>query len=265
MSVASKTIRVGLAAALVSMVFPVRPSAGEDLPATAGMTRIAGGRFRMGATGKQAEPNESPVHWVTLSPYAIDTVEVSVGAYKACVDKGACVAPRVKASRCTWTKNDPQLPINCVSYDEADRYCIAMGKRLPTEAEWELAARGLSDNAWPWGKDRPNCEKAVTRGGDKTADGCAETGPLAVGGHPAGRSQLGVLDMAGNVEEWVADWYDDRYPEGEATDPRGPALGTAHVLRGGSWLSQQLATRTTSRNWGSSEERGITVGFRCAR
>ena len=250
--------------ASAALFWTVSASSDEPESQPTGMIKIPAGTFRMGAKGHNAEANEGPVHNVTVASFFIDTTEVTVGAYKACVDKGACVPPTLRAASCTYTKNNPQLPVNCVSFDEADRYCLAQGKRLPTEAEWEYAARGAAGNEYPWGFDRPSCERAITRNGDKTAEGCSD-GPTEVGGHPAGRSPFGVQDMAGNVEEWVADWYDDRLPTAPTENPKGPEIGTAKVMRGGSWQSPHHLVRTSTRSWGSLVERGATVGFRCAK
>ena len=251
------------------------PASGPDAPpepaplptaTQEGMVRVPGGTFRMGSTGRKAQPNETPVHAVTVSPFHMDVTEVTVGAYRACVTRGACVPPTITSSQCTWDKGDAELPMSCVSFVEAQVFCAAEQKRLPTEAEWELAARGTSERTYPWGDDVPDCEHAIAKKGDKTTDGCGD-GPKRVDPR-RGRSPYGVADLAGNVEEWVADHYDDRYPPAEnraVVDPRGPAVGTARVLRGGGFLSPRASIRVSARSWASAAERGANVGFRCAR
>jgi formylglycine-generating enzyme required for sulfatase activity len=250
----------------------VRAALGAPAPAVeaGGMLRVAGGRFRMGLVGGRAEPNESPTRQVEVRPYWLDLSEVSVGAYRACVERGACRQPSGASPACTYGRGAPELPVNCVGFEDAERYCAAQGKRLPTEAEWEFAARsGNNDSPWPWGPAPPSCLRVTAALGDSLRDLCGRDGPRPAGALKAGRTRSGFFDLSGNVEEWVADWYDDRYPAiGEGAvdrDPKGPAAGVAHVLRGGSWLSRWPALRVTARSWGSAAERGPTVGFRCAR
>ncbi|MCS6901435.1 MAG: SUMF1/EgtB/PvdO family nonheme iron enzyme [Myxococcales bacterium] len=241
---------------------PVVPAA---RPAdTTGMILIPAGTFLAGSTGKQAEPNEGPLHEVSLSAFWIDRTEVTVEAYRRCVDAGRCAPLSPPSSKhCTFSQGNGTLPINCISYEEAAQYCLAHGKRLPTEAEWEYAARGSLPPKYPWGEAEPTCKHAISRKGNSAADGCGE-GPAPVGERPEGKSPFGLLDMAGNVEEWVSDYYDDRYVPTILRDPLGAPPTAARVLRGGSWASPWRHLRVTHRSWGSSMERGPTVGFRCA-
>ena len=225
-----------------------------------GMVRILGGRFTMGTDDKKSPPNERPSRVVVVSPFWIDKTEVTVGAYRACVDRGACPRPVRSSSSCTYDLGDPALPINCVPWTSAQAYCIAMNKRLPREVEWEMAARGTTPIKYPWGGgSAAGCGAAVTLASDATQRSCGGKKPARVGTHPAGVSPYGVHDMSGNVEEWVADWY------GEAVSDLSPRAGASHVLRGGGWLSQPSHSKTTSRNWGSVREAGPNVGFRCAK
>jgi formylglycine-generating enzyme required for sulfatase activity len=226
------------------------------------MILVPGGRFTMGATQRPAEPNEGPTREVTLGPYWVDRTEVTAGAYRACVDRGACLAPRISSRACTYDRGDPQLPMNCVSFDEADAYCLAQKKRLLTEAEWEFAARSGPGAPYPWGHETPGCDRLIAMRADWTAEGCSPTGPQPVGLRPRSRSRHGIEDLAGNVEEWVSDFYDDRLPTEGTT---GAARGSSRVLRGGSWMSPRKATRVTARSWGGAQERGPGVGLRCAR
>jgi formylglycine-generating enzyme required for sulfatase activity len=154
-------------------------------------------------------------------------------------------------------------PVVQVAYEDALAFAAWAGKRLPTEAEWEFAARGSLPPSFPWGPLEPTCRHAISRKGNSAADGCGE-GPAPVGQRPDGKSPFGLLDMAGNVEEWVSDYYDDRHVASASRDPRGAPPSAAHVLRGGSWASPWRHLRVSHRNWGSSVERGPSVGFRCA-
>jgi len=223
-----------------------------------GMLRIPGGRFMMGTSDKNAPPNERPARSVAVSAFWIDRTEVSVAAYRACVERGACARPPRTSPMCTFDLGDPQLPVSCVPWSSANAFCLAVGKRLPREVEWENAARGTTPIRYPWGGGH-GCGVAATLAGETTNRSCSGKRPSKVGAHGGGASPYGVLDMSGNVEEWVADWYADSVSE------LSPRAGASHVLRGGGWLSVPSLARTTSRNWGSVREAGPNVGFRCAR
>lgn len=223
-----------------------------------GMLRIPGGRFTMGTSEKNAPPNERPARSVAVPAFWIDRTEVTVAAYRACVDRGACARPSRTSPMCTFELGDPQLPVSCVSWSSANAFCLAVGKRLPREVEWENAARGTTPIRYPWGGGH-GCGVAATLAGETTNRSCSGKRPSRVGAHLGGASPYGVLDMSGNVEEWVADWYADSVSE------LSPRAGASHVLRGGGWLSVPSLARTTSRNWGSVREAGPNVGFRCAR
>lgn len=223
-----------------------------------GMLRLPGGRFTMGSTNPRAPANERPAHALTIAPFWIDRTEVTVGAYRACIEAGQCAKPARASATCTYDAGDPDLPVSCVHWHDADTYCHFAGKRLPSEREWEYAARGTFPTSFPWGGG-PSCSNAITLVNDQSGKSCL-TRPARVGSHPGGASVFGVMDMSGNVEEWTDDWYVESLGTGPA-----PRSGAAHVLRGGGWLSQPSLSRTTSRNWGSALEAGPNVGFRCAR
>jgi formylglycine-generating enzyme required for sulfatase activity len=224
------------------------------------MVRLPGGRFTSGTADPTSEPNERPPHAVVIAPFWLDRTEVTVGAYRACVEKHLCALPAKSSASCTYDLGEPDLPISCVHWRDADVYCRAIGKRLPREAEWEFGARGLSRSRYPWGGWSSGCGYAATLMTDATGRSCTKTRPAKVGTHPLGGSPFGILDMTGNVEEWTADWYAEKTAEGAE-----PRAGASHVLRGGGWLSWPRLSRTTSRNWGSALEAGPNVGFRCAR
>lgn len=223
-----------------------------------GMLRLPGGRFTMGSTNLRAPANERPAHTLTIPAFWIDRTEVTVGAYRGCVDAGACAKPARASATCTYDAGDPDLPVSCVHWKDADAYCHFANKRLPTEREWEYAARGTFPTSFPWGTG-PSCTNAITLLNEQSGKSCLPR-PARVGSHPGGASVFGVMDMSGNVEEWTDDWYVEQLGSGPA-----PRSGAAHVLRGGGWLSPPSMSRTTSRNWGSALEAGPNVGFRCAR
>jgi formylglycine-generating enzyme required for sulfatase activity len=229
------------------------------VPEKSGMLRLPGGRFTMGSADRASPPNERPPHAVTIAPFWIDRTEVAVGAYRACVDARACGRPATSSVECTFDLDDPELPVSCVRWQDADAYCRWAGKRLPHESEWEFAARGAFGYRYPWGGWRSTCALATTLLRDGSGARCEAARPSRVGAHPQGASLWGVQDLSGNVEEWTADWYAETYA-GNA-----PRSGASHTLRGGGWLSEPSAARTTSRDWASSIEAGPNVGFRCAK
>jgi formylglycine-generating enzyme required for sulfatase activity len=242
---------------------PVRPPpvhARPKLPSKDGMLLLPGGRFMMGSSDPKAPSNERPAHLETVGPFWIDRTEVTVGAYRACVEKHSCRTPERSSATCTYEMGDPLLPISCVRFEDADTYCRLLGKRLPREVEWEFAARGTTNAVFPWGRGASNCAVAATLLHESTGRSCTGRKPSKVGVHPMGASTFGVLDLSGNVEEWTSDWYSESVAGGAA-----PSAGASHTLRGGGWLTPPSMSRTTSRNWGSSLEAGANVGFRCAR
>jgi formylglycine-generating enzyme required for sulfatase activity len=238
---------------------PNRPAiVRQPVVARDGMLRLAGGRFVMGTSSPRAPANERPARPTTVAPFWIDRTEVTVGAYRACVDGGACARPSRASATCTFDVGDPELPVSCVHWRDADAYCRSAGKRLPTEREWEYAARGSFPASFPWG-GVSSCANAVTLVNELSGRGCTAR-PARVGSHPSGASVFGVQDLSGNVEEWTADWYVESLGPGPS-----PRAGAARVLRGGGWLSTPSQSRTTSRDWGSALEAGPNVGFRCAK
>jgi serine/threonine-protein kinase len=230
-----------------------------QVPQKDGMLRLPGGKFTMGSNDFNAPRNEKPSRPMSVGPFWIDRTEVTVTQYKGCVERGACRRPVKTSASCTYDLGDPELPVSCVHWSDADAYCRWAGKRLPSEAEWEFAARGTLNVRYPWG-GALTCQNAVTLMSDRDAGkGCAFR-PMRVGSHPSGASMYGVLDLAGNVEEWTADWYTESMGRGPA-----PRAGSSHVLRGGGWQSPPSSAKTTSRNWGSAVEAGPNVGFRCVK
>ncbi len=238
---------------------PAHPAAPRlQVPLRDGMLRLPGGHFAMGSASPKAPVNERPVRAVTVAPFWVDRTEVTVAAYRACVAAGTCPVPARTSAMCTYDADDPDLPVSCVHWADADAYCGWVGKRLPSEREWEYAARGPMAVPFPWGVGT-SCGNAITLINEQSGRSCAHR-PARVGTHPGGASVFGVQDLSGNLEEWTADWYVELLGPGPA-----PRAGAAHVLRGGGWLSTPSQSRTTSRNWGSALEAGANVGFRCAK
>jgi formylglycine-generating enzyme required for sulfatase activity/serine/threonine protein kinase len=287
------------------IVPPAAPASGPAAMAPAcpkGLLFIPGGEFFMGSEEKDAFPFEKPPHRVKLSPYCLGELEVTVTQYKECSDRGACRRagkendwPGIKPAQqkiydplCNIQdpRGKAEHPINCVDWEQAREYCEAHGARLPTEAEWEFAARGPDGRVYPWGDDPPSghllnaCGKECLEWQKKHPDpdnppasmfedddGFPTTAP--VGSFPKGKSRYGVQDVVGNVWEWTADWYaeyDKASAQTVATDPKGPATGTERVIRGGAWNGTQPSwVRPSFRYHVAPKARGYAFGFRCAK
>ena len=218
------------------------------------MVKVPAGAFTMGGGDQE---DERPAHHVHVSAYWIDRDEVTRGEYQKCVAAGACAAPD--------GEGDTRVAVTGVSWRDAEAYCRFAGKRLPTEAEWEKAARGTDGRIYPWGND-PSCAQANF--GNFQGEGrCPQNPgkPVAVGSYP-GASPYGARDMAGNVWEWVADRYDPRYyHHSPARDPQGPSTGDKRVVRGGACCSMFGLPRASNRLAFPESYRDIDIGFRCAR
>ena len=245
---------------------------GGDEPATrsrlsdgALMVQIAAGPFLRGSPKGVGEEDEEPQTTVTLKTYWIDQLEITVAQYERCFDAEACGAPQ-SGKTCNWG-NDERLdhPINCVAWKDARDYCAWAGARLPTEAEWEKAARGTDGRKYPWGNQEPNCDLAISPY-PELKRGCGRNTTWPVGSKPAGASPYGLLDVAGNVWEWCADYYqEDWYSKSPQTDPTGPATGSPRVNRGGGWESHDiLHLRPSNRYKFAPNFRFHALGFRCA-
>lgn len=241
------------------------------------MLYIPEGIFSMG-NDESDERDQKPAHLVRLDAFFIDETEVTNGAYAQCVEDGECDPP--DSPNATYHRSyygDPAFddyPVIFVSWYDADTFCNWRGGRLPSEAEWEKAAgfeavEGLKFT-YPWGDafdgTRLNyCDKNCPRDFRDAAvdDGHQDTAP--VGSYAVGRSPLGLFDMAGNVMEWVGDWYDSRaYGESGDTNPLGPLEGNFKVMRGGSWLSPASEVTVTTRDSFDPLVTRANLGFRCA-
>lgn len=256
--------------ALIVGAVPVVTMSCETGTAPVEMVLIPAGSFWMGcneAVDDQCSLDEYPYHEVTLSAYYMDKTEVTLTAYEECVTAGSCTAPSTGGD-CIWdTSGKGYHPVNCVDWNQSRTYCEWAGKRLPTEAEWEKAARGTDGRKYPWGNETPTCDYAVIA--DSThAEGCGRATTRDVcSKSPAGDSPYGLCDMTGNVWEWVSDWHSyDYYQNGPATNPVGPESGTARIMRGGGYFYQDFSILRTSIR-GSNVQSGTLfhLGFRCAR
>jgi formylglycine-generating enzyme required for sulfatase activity len=219
------------------------------------MVGVPAGEFLMG--NDEGYPWEGPVHTVYLDAFYIDKLEVTNAQYRQCVDQGICKDLEKRTSFDNPAKADH--PVINVTWHWAKIYCRWTGKRLPTEAEWEKAARGVDGRMYPWG-DEIDCDHAQYK------DCGGETIP--VGSLPDGASPYGALDMAGNVWEWVIDeWQEDYYLVSPKENPQGPKnpknISEIHVFRGGSWSEPGDLVRTTYRTWYEPNAQYYNLGFRC--
>jgi len=274
--------RIGVGAALLCLVLCCRGDGHEVIVWTADgaeMVLVPAGEFVQGSRDEEIEralqlclqnrgtctlqwfEDEGPQRRVYLDGFYIDRYDVTNARYERCVSAGVCHPPfpissRMRSEYCGHPRY-ADYPVIYVSWQDADDYCRWAGKRLPSEAEWEKAARGVTGRRWPWG-NRWDPQKL-----NSWSAGLHDT--TQVGGYPQGGSPYGAMDMAGNVWEWVADWYEYGY-YGRAPDrnPYGPSRGRSKVLRGGSWLSDSQYTRTTFRFPRPSDYRTASFGFRCA-
>lgn len=244
----------------------VEPPIGRD---GAPMIVIPAGSFPMGVpTGdRDGGRDEYPRHNVFVDTFAIDTFEVTHGRYRIFVNATGHRVPNNPRTptRSLWqadtiTDSLTDRPVINVDWFDAEAYCTWAGKRLPTEAEWEKAAKGMSDQRFPWGNVEPTAKHLNYNQrwiGEKTL--------MPVGSYEAGKSPYGVYDMAGNVWEWVNDWYDARYYEkSPEKNPRGPDTGTKRVIRGAGWQNETPTIRIFTRVASDPSVRNESTGFRCA-
>ena len=267
---------------LTETFLPPTPSVTID------MVLIPAGEFEMGSNAEDAiaicqelyEPygsenkpcklnvfeDEEPIHVVKLDAFYIDKFEVTTADYQICVGEGVCNVPESDFEREGYFDNPEyaNYPIINVSWDDAQTYCNWRGARLPTEAEWEKAARGTDGRTYPWGNTFDGglgnfCDREY-----EYNDGYEENAP--VGSYPEGASPYGVMDMAGNVWEWVADWYGYNYfSNSPAENPQGPPNGAMRVLKGGTWKCEGFYdVRSADRSGWFSDHKFVYIGFRCA-
>ncbi|MGQ0812347.1 MAG: formylglycine-generating enzyme family protein [Nitrospiraceae bacterium] len=233
------------------------------------MVIVSAGPFPMGvpAGDRDGGRDEYPRHEVHVDTYSIDTYEVTNGRYIEFVKATGHRVPHnpKNPTRNLWqgeaiTESLTNRPVINVDWFDAEAYCKWAGKRLPTEAEWEKAAKGNQDRRFPWGNVEPTAKHLNYNQqwiGEKTL--------MPVGSYDAGKSPYGAYDMAGNVWEWVADWYDPRYYEtSPANNPKGPENGTKKVIRGAGWQNETPTVRIFTRVDSDPTVRNESTGFRCA-
>jgi gamma-glutamyl hercynylcysteine S-oxide synthase len=245
----------------------------KEKPADSGKTLTAYDKRMKTPWSAEAFHDEGPAHMVFLDSFLIDRYEVSNQDYGGFIKTQGHPAPAY------WDDprlNQPEQPVVGVNWYEAKAYCESRGKRLPTEAEWEKAARGPQGNLYPWGQEFDSA---------KVNFGKRHEATMPVNAYSEGVSYYGVYNMAGNVFEWVSDWYDPRYYGRLETmvNPTGPAkavwlggtgtyvdrltVGEKRVIRGGSWIAPESTVRTTHRFWNHplNNSYGVGLGFRCAK
>ncbi len=293
---------VPAASAPASAPASAAPAAPPPISCPEGMVELAGGAMFMGSTDEDLGEDVRPPHKVKVSKFCFDKNEVTVEQMTACVNGGHCLRPKPKvaypgakeeeiaafSALCNYGQGDKKdHPMNCVSWSTAQQFCESEGgrlepggARLPTEAEWEFAARGSGQRVYPWGDEEPGPKRLNACGTECSKwlqtvklkdygrmfdadDGHPATAP--VGSYPAGASTAGVLDLAGNVWEWTADWYGP-YVDDEQADPKGPQSGKTRVVRGGGFNGLKPAWAKPAYRWHtvpSTTSHGI--GFRCAK
>jgi formylglycine-generating enzyme required for sulfatase activity len=271
---------------------PESPALGDTWTRAGGplMVYVPAGEFEMGSTGDEVDnalvlcqeygsgcdramfERELPVHTVALDGFWIDRTEVTNAQYAQCVAAGGCDAPARGYTSPSANYGDSAYadhPVVILDWHQATAYCAWAGARLPTEAEWEYAARGPEGRRYPWGDEFDgtrlnfcdvNC--GTSRAERLFDDGYVDTAP--VGSYPDGVSWCGALDLAGNVWEWTADWYGD-YLSSPQVNPRGASSGDYRVLRGGSWQDISVFMRCAYRGWDLPFMQIDSHGFRCAR
>ncbi|MGD0004170.1 MAG: SUMF1/EgtB/PvdO family nonheme iron enzyme [Anaerolineaceae bacterium] len=279
----SPTVTITLTPSLTATVTPTPGIGSTRVSPMDGMrlVYVPEGNFQMGLTGYQAEivveqclplmgrisdcenevKNAKPAHMVWLDAFWIDQTDVTNAQYAKCVSAGGCQPPRNNQSstHASYYGNADfdDYPVIYVDWSQADSYCTWAGRRLPTEAEWEKAARGTDGRIYPWGKwiDQKKANYGYILGDTTRA-----------GSYPDGASPYGALDMAGNVGQWVADWYDESYYQSQTTwaNPGGPYSGTVRVIRGGSWINLGFDVSSSVRLTGDPGDAEMSFGFRCA-
>jgi len=217
---------------------------------------IPAGKFTMG------DNEVLPRKEIYLDAFYMDKYEVTTSRYAGFLKAtGAVNLPEGWETVDLATRGD--RPVVGVTWFEANAYCRWAGKRLPTEAEWEKAARGTDERAYPWGNELPNSGLATFL--RKSSLDAYKDGLSPVGSHEAGKSPYGIHDLAGNAYEWVADWHRDGYVAGQTVNPTGPESSQTKVLRGGGWQDPAQRIASTRRYSGTPTNRADDVGFRCAR
>jgi sulfatase modifying factor 1 len=210
-----------------------------------GMVWISGGSFGMGSPDGEGAADEHPHHAVKVNGFYMDKTEVTQAEYE-----------HVMGQNPTYFKDCPNCPAENVAWIGANEYCKKVGKRLPTEAEWEYAARAGTQTKYYWGNEMDSSFAWYDKNSNQRTHPIAQKRP----------NPFGLADMSGNVWEWCADWYESTYYQEKISDnPKGPDTGQYRVMRGGSWAFGGYSLRCACRNWGSPVASSSYVGFRCVR
>jgi len=257
------------------ILFFLQPAAGADFPKTmtgkdgAPLVLIPTGEFLMGTSLslRDGGRDEYPERRIFLDAFYMDTYEVTNGRYLEFIKATGHRVPEHPLDKklTLWRGTTvPEAfrdhPVVNVAWQDAETYCAWAGRRLPTEAEWERAARGMSGKRFPWGDTEPT--RTLANYLNQWRDGA---GLEPVGSHPQGASPEGVHDLQGNVWEWVGDWYDAHYYEkGPTRNPKGPIEGARKVIRGSGWESEAPLLRSAHRLSSDPKNRNHSLGFRCA-
>ncbi|MBN2498096.1 MAG: formylglycine-generating enzyme family protein [Deltaproteobacteria bacterium] len=223
---------------------------------------IPGGSFEMGSDAGDA--NEQPIHQVSVEAFEMNATEITVAQYRRCVDETLCSEPGT-GYECNWQFHDRDAhPMNCVTWEQAARFCTCAGGGLPSEAAWEYAARGAGEQrTYPWGEEEASCDLAMMFQGQM---GCGSPSTAPVCSRVQGKSAQGLCDMAGNVWEWVQDWYHPSYQGAPDDGSAWEAGGSfSRVIRGGSLYSSPYELRTSFRNLAPPTSEQQAFGFRCSR
>lgn len=223
---------------------------------------LPGGSFIMGH--KSGNVDEQPPRKINVTPFSIGRTEVTEAQYLSCVKKGICTSPHYDDTTCrVWngtrfkkvnvpaSARNPDYPVVCVTWQQARHYCRAQGLSLPSEAQWEYAARAGATTRYPWGDQKPTTQKCVIQ---------RTTGPKKVGS--CSPNTWGVVDMIGNAWEWVSDFYDRSAYQVELS---GPSAGFYRVIRGGGWYSGSDQAHVANRQWFSPGFAEVSIGFRCVK
>lgn len=231
---------------------PAQETTGQD---DAPARMIPAGNFTMG------DDEESPQREIYVDAFYLDKYEVTTSRYATFLQAtGSVTLPEYRENVVVDRGGD--LPVVGIDWHDADAYCRWADRRLPTEVEWEKAARGADGRKYPWGDEEPTTTRANF---GRPLTGSYKEGLAAVGSHESGTSPYGVHDLAGNVSEWVADWFAEGFARSEVRNPRGPENGTGKVIRGGGWYDPVDKLKSTKRYFASPDNRSDDIGFRCAR
>ena len=246
----------------VSTSAPVEPKEGITRKEVAPMVLVPAGQFLRGSPEEEGESDEHPRHRVYLDAFNIDKYEVTTERYAEFLRATRREKPKY------WEQVDlnrhGNRPVVGVNWHDGKAYCEWAGKRLPTEAEWEKAARGTDGLTYPWGNKAPTSQ-LINFGKDRSGTFYSDR-LQPVDSHDPGKSPYGLHHIAGNVGEWVADWYDSKYYEGSPErNPQGPVTGEFRVLRGGAWSDHRMYLRSALRLRDAPTYRDATVGVRCAK